>query len=114
MPAKKIYKSLPEILDIFNITLSKANAIIKKHKIAFVLVSWHNQIDAMLFYKVYTTYYNPSLFSSWEKKKSTNIEPQQDKNIDILQKIFWIPYQKIVQKWFLDISLLTMKDFQIK
>ncbi len=111
MPAKKIYKSVAEILDIFNITLSKANAIIKKHKIASMLISWQKQIDAMMFYRVYTRYYNPSLFSSSKKKQNTNADLQQNQEIDILQKIFWIPYQKIVQKWFLDVSLLTVTDF---
>lgn len=114
MPANKIYKSIAEIMDIFNITLSKADTIIKKHKIDCVLISWYREIDAMMFYKVYTTYYNPSLFSSWKKKKSATIQLKQDKNIEILQRLFWTPYQKIKVKWYLDVSLLNIRDFNIK
>ena len=63
----KAYRSFDEILDIFSITVSTANKIIKKHKVD-TFTSKGLKVNIKDFNKAYTKHYNPSLFAPGCKK----------------------------------------------
>lgn len=112
MSRGKAYRSLDEIMDIFKISLSTVNSIIKKYKIDSFASKWKTQIHAKDFYKVYITHYNPSLFEIWDqKKKIRTIQPKVN-NADIFQKLFGSPDKKKVNKVLTSRNLLWLANFR--
>ena len=94
----RAYRPIDEIVDIFGISLSTVNSIIKKYKIDYFVGKWKTKIHAKDFYKVYITYYNPSLFEVWNKKKKVKIiQPKLD-NADIFQKLFGSPNKNRIKR----------------
>jgi len=79
----KAYRSFDEILDIFSITVSTANKIIKKHKVD-TFTSKGLKINVKDFYKAYTQHYNPSLFDVSTQKPTKKIRDISD----IFQQLF--------------------------
>jgi len=111
MPKAKAYRSVDEIIDIFKITLSTVNSIIKKYKIDHFTGKWKIQIHAKDFYKAYTHNFNPSLFEVWDKKKKIKKVLVKNNNSDIFQKLFGSPYKNPVKKRVVDFALITAKNF---
>jgi len=61
-PMTKPYLSIEEILEIFQINLATAKAVLKKHKVDTFRNRGKLMIHAKDFYKAYTRNFNPSLF----------------------------------------------------
>jgi len=113
MPRLKTYRSSDEIMDIFKITLSTVNSIIKKHKIDSFSSKWKLQINAKDFYKAYITHFNPSLFEVWAKKKIINKKSvSKNDNADIFQKLFGGPSKNSTKKTIVTTALITAKNYR--
>ncbi|MCX6822912.1 MAG: hypothetical protein NTX91_02850 [candidate division SR1 bacterium] len=96
----KPYRPLDEILEIFQIKLATAKAVLKKHRVDTFSNKGKLMIHAKDFYKAYTKSFNPSLFEFAEQKPSvdngTSAVAEQAKpttNSDIFQKLFGSSYQ---------------------
>ena len=113
MPRLKTYRSSDEIMDIFKITSSTVNSIIKKHKIDSFSSKWKLQINAKDFYKAYVTHFNPSLFEVWEKKKVKKSTPvSKNDNSDIFQKLFGSPSKNNTKKKIVATALISAKQLR--
>jgi hypothetical protein len=113
MPRLKTYRSSDEIMDIFKITSSTVNSIIKKYKIDSFSSKWKLQINTKDFYKAYVTHFNPSLFEVWEKKnvKKAISLPKND-NSDIFQKLFGSPSKNNTKRKILATALISAKELK--
>ena len=69
----KNYRSAQEIMNIYSISDSTLETILRKHKIDKYKGKKWILINAKDFHKVYTTIYNPSLFWFEEKKKTKKV-----------------------------------------
>jgi hypothetical protein len=111
IPKAKAYRSIKEILDIFNITILTADSIIKKYKIDSFANNWKIQVNAKDFYKAYITHYNPSLFEIWNKKKTVALKKID--NADIFKKLFGSPNKKTNKKNIVAPALIGAKYHEI-
>lgn len=110
MPKPRAYRSIDEIMDIFNITLSTVNSIIKKSKIDSFSDKGKIQINAKDFYKAYTDNFNPSLFDVWDGNRQIMIDVIKPNSADIFQKLFGSPYKKHNNKKLIVTTLIGISD----
>lgn len=68
MSLSKPYLPLDEILEIFQIKLATAKAVLKKHRVDTFSNKGKMMIHAKDFYKAYTKSFNPSLFKGVENR----------------------------------------------
>lgn len=110
MPRPRAYRSIDEIMIIFNITLSTVNSIIKKSKIDSFSDKGKIQINAKDFYKAYTDNFNPSLFEVWDTKKKTKTAIVKPNNADIFHKLFGSPNKANIKKKSIATGLIGIGD----
>lgn len=79
MKSKLTFRSIDEISEVFNITMTTVLDIIKKHRIKKELLWAKNYIDIQRFYNVYIKHYNPCLFCDDTK----NTGPRKKTNLDL-------------------------------
>ena len=98
----KNYITIQEIIDIYKISQSIVNTILKKYKIdTFKGKKWL-LINFKDFHKAYTSAYNPSLFSELDKKaKTTPRKPEEVEKLikfgdtnDLFKHVFSSPCRK--------------------
>ena len=96
----KNYITIQEIIDIYKISLNVVNIILKKYKIdTFKGKKWL-LINFKDFHKAYTSAYNPTLFSSIDKKEKPRKPEEVEKLIkfgdtnDLFKHIFSNPCRK--------------------
>ena len=82
----KNYISVQEIIDIYKISQTIVNSILKKYKIdTFKGKKWL-MVNFKDFHKAYTSAYNPSLFSELDKKSKTKETPRKPEEVEKLLK----------------------------
>ena len=82
----KNYISVQEVIDIYKITQTVVNTILKKYKIdTFKGKKWL-MVNFKDFHKAYTSAYNPSLFSELDKKSKTKETPRKPEEVEELLK----------------------------
>lgn len=93
--AMKNYKSLSEIIEIYRVPQQTVNMILKKYKIDIFKNKHGLQINIKDFNKIYTSFFNPSLFVfKPQKNKKSQISFELDSemknnwNTDIQQELF--------------------------
>ena len=89
----KPYRPLDEILEIFQIKLATAKAVLKKHRVDTFSNKGKLMIHAKDFYKAYTKSFNPSLFQFDEAKPCVDVKTKPTTTSDIFQKLFGSSYQ---------------------
>ncbi|MEI7563659.1 MAG: hypothetical protein WCJ39_08785 [bacterium] len=107
----KPYLPLDEILEIFQIKLATAKAVLKKHRVDTFPNKGKLMIHAKDFYKAYTKSFNPSLFEFAEAKPSVDKQAKQTTTSDIFQKLFGSSYQSKKPSKPRDESLRQAKNF---
>lgn len=82
----KNYISVQEVIDIYKISQTIVNTILKKYKIdTFKGKKWL-MVNFKDFHKAYTSAYNPSLFSELDKKSKTKEIPRKPEEVEELLK----------------------------
>lgn len=98
----KNYVTIKDIIKICNISQKTVDSILQQHKIDTYKSKKWLAINFKDFYKIYTSLYNPSLFSNTDKKVSNNNKNKKDlKFADIESLFFYIfkkPYKKLNKK----------------
>lgn len=82
----KNYISVQEVIDIYKISQTIVNTILRKYKIdTFKGKKWL-MVNFKDFHKAYTSAYNPSLFSELDKKSKTKETPRKPEEVEELLK----------------------------
>ena len=86
------YISIEKIMEIYSISLHKVNEIIKENRIDTYKGKNVFLIKFADFHKIYTSKYNPTLFSL-EGNSASNKKIIKDENYNLLSKIFSEPIE---------------------
>ena len=82
----KNYISVQEVIDIYKISQTIVNTILKKYKIDTFKGKRWLMVNFKDFHKAYTSAYNPSLFSELDKKSKTKETPRKPEEVEKLLK----------------------------
>lgn len=96
----KNYVTIRDIIKICNIPQKTVDTILQKYKIDTYKSKKWLAINFKDFYKIYTSLYNPSLFS-YNEKKNLNIKNESPKFADFESLFFYIfkrPYKRVNKK----------------
>ena len=82
----KNYITVPELIEIYKISHTIVDTILKKYKIdTFKGKKWL-LINFKDFHKAYTSAYNPSLFSQLDKKNKVKESPRKPEEVEEMLK----------------------------